>query len=107
MNLILVFDTENPKGYIAGAQPDYDAETTETVARGLIDLQAGDKIDFLCDFFSYDGEFQDSYYLGEQMVVGEDEIEISDTFLGDDGTLVLYQFTDIYQQHYWTEILRG
>ncbi|MBR2764635.1 MAG: peptidase C11 [Blautia sp.] len=107
VNLILVFDTENPKGYIAGAQPDYDAETTETVARGLIDLQAGDKIDFLCDFFSYDGEFQDSYYLGEQMVVGEDEIEISDTFLGDDGTLVLYQFTDIYQQHYWTEILRG
>ena len=106
VNLILIFDSENPKGYVAGAQPDYDAETTQTVARGLVDLEPGDKLDFLCDFFDYDGEFQDSYYLGEQLIVGDEDIEISDTYLGDDAVLVMYRFTDIYQENYWTEILR-
>lgn len=50
VKLILIFDQENPKGYIAGAQPVYDELTeTATVARGLKELRPGDTLDFICD----------------------------------------------------------
>ncbi len=100
-NLILVFDNENPYGYIAGARTDYVEGETETVAKGMSELQVGDTLDFVCDYYSYDGEYMDSYYLGEQMVVTE-EMVISNVDVGDGGVLATYRFTDIYNQHYWT-----
>lgn len=104
VNLILVFDEENPSGVIEGAQPVYDADETETIARGLLELEEGDQIDFLCDYYTYDGEFHDSYLLGETMTVSGTP-EVSDMYLGEDDVLIMYRFTDIYQQHYWTQIL--
>ncbi|MBR4425862.1 MAG: peptidase C11 [Oscillospiraceae bacterium] len=101
VDLIVVFDDSNPYGYIAGARTVYDEGETETVAKNLTELSPGDTLDFVCDFYSYEGEYQDSYYLGEQMTVSE-EMEISNVDLGDGGVRVLYRFTDIYQQHYWT-----
>ncbi|MCR4902710.1 MAG: peptidase C11 [Butyrivibrio sp.] len=100
VNLIVIHDSDNPDGYIAGADPDYDADITQTVSRGLIDLQEGDTLDFLCDYYSYDGEFQDSYYLGEQMTV-EGDMLVSYTLIGEDS-IEAYMFTDIYNQTYWT-----
>ena len=107
VQLILLFTDEQPLGYVAGAQPAYGADVTETVSRGLIDLQAGDTLDFLCDFYSYQGEFQDSYYLGEQMTITDPEnIMISDTILGEDTkTIEIYRFTDIYNNNYWSEFV--
>lgn len=101
VNLILVFDRENPYGYIAGAQTDYDAEVTQTVARGLAELVPGDQLDFLCDYYSYDGEFLDSYYLGKTMTV-EEEMVISNVDVGEGKLQTTYRLTDIYNQHYWT-----
>ncbi len=103
VHLILIFDQDHPYGFIAGADPDYDEETeTATVSRGLIELQEGDTLDFLCDYYGYDGTFRDSYMLGEQMTVTAD-MEISDTYLIEE-TKVLYRFTDIYNQTYWVEV---
>ena len=70
VDLILVFDQDNPKGYVAGARPDYDEDETETESRGLIDLKKGDKLDFLCDYYDYKGNYHDSYMLGQQLVSG-------------------------------------
>ncbi len=100
VKLILVFDNNTPHGYIAGADPDYDSDVTETKARGLTELKAGDKLDFLCDYYSYDGTFKDSFFLGEQMTV-TDNMQISDTYLGSDY-IALYKLTDIYNQSHWT-----
>ena len=52
---------------------------------------------------SYDGVYQDSYYLGEQLTVSG-ELTVSDTLLGG-PVRVLYRFTDIYDQHYWSDVL--
>ncbi|MWM67934.1 hypothetical protein, partial [Escherichia coli] len=68
-NLILVFDSENEDGYVAGANYDYVEGETDTVAKNLTEINEGDTIDFLCDYYGYDKQFQDSYYLGEQMTV--------------------------------------
>ena len=100
-NLILVFDNENPYGYIAGARTDYVEGETETVAKGMEELQVGDTLDFLCDYYTYGGEYQDSYFLGEQMIVSEN-MTISNVDVGEGDVKVTYRFTDIYNQQYWT-----
>ena len=102
VKLELVFDNDHPYGYIAGARIDYKG-STDTEARGLIDLQTGDRIDFVCDYYTYNGEYEDSYYLGETLVISDpDNIKISNTYLGGDF-LALYRITDIYNGEYWTE----
>jgi len=100
-NLILVFDNENPYGYIAGARTDYVEGETETVAKGMGELQVGDKLDFICDYYSYAGEYLDSYFLGEQMTVTAGML-ISNVDVGEGDVKVTYRFTDIYNQQYWT-----
>ncbi|MBR3306251.1 MAG: peptidase C11 [Lachnospiraceae bacterium] len=101
VHLIILLTDEHPEGYIAGADPDYEDGETETVARGLIELQDGDRIRFLCDFYSYDGDYQTSYYLGDEWVVNGEPV-ISDTYL-DTDYIASYRFTDIYNNSYWTE----
>ena len=101
VNLILVFDNANPYGYIAGARADYAEGETDTVAKGMSELQVGDTLDFICDYYTYDGEYEDSYFLGEQMTVTEN-MTISNVDVGEGAVRVTYRFTDIYNQSYWT-----
>ena len=100
VNLQVVFNDENPYGAILGAQPVYENET-DPVAKGLTELQTGDTLDFLCDYYSYDGDYQDNYYLGEQMTV-TDHMEISNVDVGDGEVSAAYRLTDLYNQYYWT-----
>ncbi len=102
-NLIIVFDNEHPYGYIAGARYDYVDGETETVAKSMTELNVGDTIDFVCDYYTYDGDYQNSYFLGEQMIYKED-IEISNTDVGGD-TQITYLLIDIYNQEYWTPVV--
>ena len=104
VNLIIVFDSENPNGYIAGASTDYINSETDTVAKNMIELEAGDTLDFICDYYTYDGTYSDSYYLGEQIIV-TDNMEISNVSVGDGNLKISYCFTDIYNQVYWTETI--
>ena len=102
VDLILVFDNANPQGYIAGARTVYTEGETETVAKAMGELQVGDTLDFLCDYYSYSGDYMDSYYLGEQMTV-TDNMVISNVDVGEGDVKVTFRFTDIYNQEYWTE----
>lgn len=104
VNLIIVFDSENPNGYIAGASTDYINAETDTVAKNMIELEAGDTLDFICDYYDYSGNYSDSYFLGEQMTVS-DNMEISNVSVGDGNLKISYCFTDIYNQTYWTEAI--
>ena len=101
-DLIVIFDNANPYGYIAGARYDYKNGETDTVAKELTGLQEGDKIDFLCDYYGYDGSFKDSYMLGEQYTVTGTP-KVSNAYLPQGTkTSAVYRFTDIYGQNYWT-----
>jgi len=103
VNLILQFDNAHPEGYIAGARPAYDESVTETVAKSMITLYEGDKLDFLCNYYAYDGTFIDSYYLGEQMKLSKSPVISNVPVKG--TTKITYRFTDIYNQTYWTPVL--
>ncbi|MBQ7677914.1 MAG: peptidase C11 [Lachnospiraceae bacterium] len=104
VNLLLVFDNDNPRGYIAGAVYDYEDDAIETVAKSMVELNAGDRLDFLCDHYTYEGAYEDSYYLGDPMTVGED-MTISNVDVGDGPVKIIYKFTDIYNQSYWSQAL--
>ncbi len=119
VKLLLVFDEETPYGYVAGAEYEYKNGETETVAKAMVPetvgedgepveresfLKPGDVLDFLCDYYSYEGEYQDSYMLGDQMVIGDD-VEISYVYLDDAPIKVTYRFTDLFGGEFWTPAL--
>ena len=100
--LLLVFDQDHPKGFIAGAETDYRNNETETVAKSMTELNVGDKLEFVCDYYSYDEQYLDSYYLGEEMTV-TNNMEISNVSVGDGQVKIMYVFTDIYNHEVWTD----
>ena len=107
VNIILRFTSENPNGEVLGAQYDYDATATDTIMKGLVEIVSGDKIDFLCDYYNYDGTFNDAYYLGEQMTA-TDSWEIGNAPLGDNVKWdMAYRITDIYGGQYWTPAVKN
>ena len=101
--LILVFDNDRPYGFVAGVQTMYHEGETDTVAKNMTGLEIGDTLEFLCDYYSYSGEYQDSYLLGEPLMVTQ-ELTISDVPL-EGVTRATYRFTDLYNQHYWTPVV--
>ena len=104
VDLLAEFSPDAPQGRITGARPVYDEDVTLTVAKSLTEIQDGDTLEFLCDYYTYDGDYQDSYLLGEPMTVSGDLV-LSNVDVGEGKVLMTYRFTDIYQQHYWTESL--
>jgi len=103
-NLILVFDKENPDGYIAGAEPVYENGETEAKAKNLIGIGKGDTIQIVCDYVDYNGKYQDSYKLGDPFVLG-DTTTIGYVYVRNPEKCKLtYCITDYYQQKYWTPV---
>ena len=102
--LILVFDNANPKGYIAGARYVYTKGETETVAKGVESLTEGDKIEFICDYYAYDGTYQDSYLMGD-VVTYTGNNTISNVIIDADKCSATYLITDSYNNEYWTPVI--
>jgi len=103
--MIVEFTNEKPYGTVVGVRRVYKDGETETVAKTMGAVVVGDVIDFVCDYYSYDGEYLDSYMLGEQLIV-EGELMISDVYVDAEAAELTYLFTDIYNQTYWTEPVR-
>ena len=101
VNLILNFDDEQPYGYIAGAHAVYSEGETDAQAKMMIGIGEGDTLQFLCDYYDYEGNYRDSYKLGDPLVLGAEPV-IANTPVGEKSCRVTYCFTDLYQQHYWT-----
>jgi len=101
-DIIIVFDNDSPKGKVIGARIKYDPKTqTEAVAKGLIDIAAGDRIDFLCDYYTYDGQYKDTYYLGDQYTA-TGEWTIENLRISSGKYKMTYRITDVYNNKYWT-----
>jgi len=105
VDLMVCFTDEVPDGEILGAAPRYDEDTeTATIAKGLIEIADGDVIDFLCDYYDYDRNFQDAYYLGDPLTVSG-PLSLGNIRMDNSAYIAAYRFTDIYNNHYWTPSL--
>ena len=102
--LILVFTNDQPHGFVAGVQTVYTGGETETIAKSMTGLESGDTLEFLCDYYSYSGVYQDSYLLGDPLTVTEEDLIISDVPL-EGSTRASYRFTDLYDKHHWTPVV--
>jgi len=100
-NLLLYLDDESIE--IVGATYTYD--DVDVIAKNLEELSVGDELEFVCDYYDYDGNYLDSYILGDKFVVGENTY-IGDISIDDYKTLASYEIKDIYQQSYWSTPLR-
>ncbi len=103
--LLLTFDTANPKGVISGARYVYTGGETEAVAKNLTEVKAKDVIEPICDYYTYDGEYQDSYRLDTKIVLSE-KPQISNIKIAGGKTKATYRFTDIYNQKFWTPVIK-
>ena len=101
VNLILQFNDENPNGIVIGARPVDKGIATQA---NLIQINDGDTIDFICDYYDYDGNFTDSYFLGDTLTVSGDLV-IENQHLEDANVVFSYCLSDIYNNQYWTDAL--
>ena len=99
VNLQVIFNDENPYGTVTGAYPYYDNGETETSPKGLVPIQYGDKLIFVCDYYSYDGSYQSSHLLQSGFTVTSPLI-LSNTNITN-NTIPSYRITDLYGNHYW------
>ena len=113
-NLTVVFDNEHPKGYISGVQLNY-SDGTEVQAKNVgfarIDENGNEvaveyTVDFICDYYDYQGNYQDSYRIGESPLTIGADAEIVPFELEAEYVSAMYRFTDIYDQIYWSEATR-
>jgi len=101
-DLMIRFTDAEPYGKVVGVRKVYTDGETETVAKNLETVAEGDRIDFLCDYYTYDGTYLDSYMLGEPLYVTGDLV-ISDVYVDESAARLTYLFTDIYNGQHWTE----
>ncbi|MBR4308191.1 MAG: peptidase C11 [Oscillospiraceae bacterium] len=101
-DLVVRFSDTDPYGCVVGVRKVYDQGETETAPKTMDGVKDGDVIDFVCDYYSYEGEYLDSYMLGQQLVV-DGELTVSDVYVDKDAARLTYLFTDIYNRQYWTE----
>ena len=89
-----------------GAEVDFDAPPAEETG-AVGQLKDGDTIDFVCDYYRYDGTYENNYLFGNQIVV-DDGLTVSDAYLEEGARAVmLYRFTDLFGQHYWSLPIEG
>ena len=128
-NLVIVFSDEDPKGTIAGITYDYNYDEENAyigktaLAGDVVDilgevdlsidgtavpadmeihgLEKGDVIQFVCDYYDYNGNYDSSWTLGDPLTVTGD-FYLGDLDITDYKVLAVYEFTDIYQQTYWS-----
>ncbi|MCR5808691.1 MAG: peptidase C11 [Clostridiales bacterium] len=108
--VIIVFDDSDPSteyGFVAGARGIYENYETDTLGRGLIKLKEGDKLQFVCDYYKYDGTYAESHFFGDDLIVhlnadGTPDIEVSNVSIGSGPCKVSYCLTDMYGNEFWT-----
>ena len=98
--LIVTFTDNAPA--VTGARFIYADGETDTVAKAMETLEEGDVIQPICDRYTYEGEYDDTYMLGDEIVFNG-ELTVSDVTLNPaDGTPVAsYMITDVFCVEHW------
>lgn len=98
VNLVVRWNEEGT-GVIEGAVRFYENGMS---MKGLIPVEDGDKIQLLCDYYTYDGEYDDAYSLDEPFAYDSSAgIEYAPSGAGE--YLLYYCLTDIYNNTYYVE----
>ena len=105
VKLIVEFTNEYPEGKIIGATYDYsrDAEI-DVIAKSMVELEEGDVLDIVADYYTYDGEYVDTFMVGDRIEYTKD-LKLGHKEVDEGRADMMYRFTDIYSQQYWSQCL--
>ena len=100
VNLVIEFNEETGLDTVLGAQ---DVIATGVQGKGYRELEEGDVIQPVCDFFAKDGSFASAYELGDPFIVPEDgQLKVvNKQVTGGERMLYTARLTDYYQANYW------
>ena len=104
VNLEVVYSSDNKNGSIVGWRP-FCEENDLMFAKGNMPIAEGDKLQFLCDYYAYDGTYSDTKKLGDPITVGSDGLKLGSSYVNGTTFSVTYRFTDIYGNRIWTPAL--
>ncbi len=99
VDIMVEFTDQNPNGQVLGARIHYTGDSLAE-AKGLLEIRTGDKIDFVCDYYTYDQKFVDNYYLGDPLTVSG-TLTVSNMDIGNAKSVATFRFTDIYGNAFW------
>ena len=103
INLEVEFSEEHEEGIIKGATPIYTDETN-TNSKTDVDVNPGDEIQLLCDFYNQDGSFNASYTLGNKFTVPQSGLELRNIKVDESDISAAYRLTDIYGNRFWVAV---
>ena len=98
--VVIVWDSENPSGYVPGYRYQYEGSIAQ---KGVIPLGKGDRLEFVCDYYTDADGYQESFVYHELTIDGELSVSYED--IGDANCEIYYVLYDIYGNTYWTESL--
>jgi len=101
--IIVGWQNDSAEGEVLGAQYVDGYGNTTISQRGLVQIKSGDKIDIICEFYKYDGTYEDQYYYGDTIEVGKDDLKVDYRMIPSGKTYVYYHIIDIYGNDYYTE----
>lgn len=105
-NLIVEITDDEPA--IIGVYYDYVNGETGTVAKSITEYNAGDTVEFVADYYTYEGKYVDNFSITPAFTVGTG-LTAEYVYLSDAGDApapnACYRFTDIYGQDYWTPVM--
>ena len=64
----------------------------------------GDTLDFVADYYTYKGVYEDTYMVGDRVTVSGD-LKITKEKGDKECANMMYRFTDIYNQSYYTPVM--
>ena len=104
IEIVIQWDSAEPDGYVCGWRY-ADKGLGQQAAKGLFDFKKNDQIEFVCNYYNYDGSFEGQYYWSEPVVIGNggvNDLSVSYKDIGKVNTLISYLLVDIYQNSYQT-----
>ena len=76
------------------------------MAKNTIALSAGDELKFICRYYDYNGKYNNTYYLGDPLVLDSPDVVIRNMELDTNEAKATFVFTDMYQQQYWSPVIQ-
>ena len=101
--LIICWDEKYPEGQVIGYEPVDEYGDTTLIGKGYGKIKKGDKIEFVFDYYGYDGEYEDTYIFGDEIIVDDSGLKVSYEWVGDGECIVYYVLTDLFNNIYYTE----
>ncbi|MBR4456600.1 MAG: hypothetical protein IKS32_10290 [Solobacterium sp.] len=102
-NILVEFRADNPNGSVLGIEKIYPDSNQK--AKGYIEMNEGDVIEFLCDYYSYSGDYENTYKLGMPQIVTSEGLKVSTLRVDADRIIYGYRLSDICNANMWTQML--